>query len=179
MVPVILLAVSLLLVLSLLLFLASAGQRASASRRRREYGIPRGQVVYSDLDRPGKALFSRQWQLSGKPDYIVRGKDGTLIPVEVKSSRAREPHPGHVMQLAAYSLLIEESYGLKVPFGMLVYADGVQHRVDFDGSTRERLLSTLREMRECLLEGGAARNHGSRRKCGGCRARHSCGQALK
>jgi len=178
-VPVILLAVSFLTVLSLILFLASRVLKLSAASLRREYGIPRGQVVYSDLDRPGKALFSSHWGLSGKPDYIVRGRDGFLIPVEVKSSRSREPLPNHLMQLAVYCLLIEENYRVKVPYGILVYADGVQHRIDFNCAMRERLLATLQEMRARLQDGQASRNHSSKRKCARCWARHSCGQALK
>ena len=46
-----------------------------AQRRRVRSGLPRGRVVYSDtggwgrVDRP---LFSHEFQLTGKPDYLVR-----------------------------------------------------------------------------------------------------------
>lgn len=127
--------------------LSRRGSSAARSIRGR-HGIPDGEVVYSDLDRPARALFSRRYGISGKPDYII--KDTALkaiIPVEVKSGQAKKPYANHVLQLAAYCLLVEENYHKPVPYGIIVYADGKQHKVHFDSALRSELLCTVQEMR--------------------------------
>ena len=76
-----------------------------ARRGRARSGLPQGRLIYTDtggwnrLERP---LFSREFLLTGKPDYLVA--DGSdVIPVEVKSSPApAQPYPSHTLQLAAY-----------------------------------------------------------------------------
>ena len=81
-----------------------------AQRGRARSGLPQGRVVYTDtggwnrLERP---LFSREFLLTGKPDYLVA--DGAdVIPVEVKSSRApAHPDPTPLHQQAADSRLGE------------------------------------------------------------------------
>ncbi|MDD1732027.1 MAG: CRISPR-associated Cas4 family protein, partial [Methanosaeta sp. NSM2] len=112
-----------LLALALSFFYLSRVTSSSARSMRQKNGIPQGQVIYSDLDRPAQVLHSSSLALSGKPDYIVRDGEGRLIPVEIKSGRAKVPHRGHILQLAAYCLLIEENYHMDVPYGIIVYSD--------------------------------------------------------
>jgi len=38
-----------------------------------------GELAYSDLDRPAETLRSPRYELTGKPDYVVRRGD-TYIP---------------------------------------------------------------------------------------------------
>jgi len=99
-----------LLLLAVLLWLA-------ARWLRRHSGLPAGQVIYSDTGawrRNDRTLFAPAYQLIGKPDYLVRRGD-EITPVEVKSGRApRRPWEGHVLQLAAYCLLVEEALGARV-----------------------------------------------------------------
>lgn len=155
------------------------GRRLSASAQtiHQRYGIPAGRVVYRDLDRPGRTLYSKKHRIAGKPDYIVK-YHGHLIPVEVKSAHASRPHENHVLQLASYCLLIEECYNTRVPYGILVYADGTEHRVEFDGRIRLALISTIRDMRARLHDGRASRNHSRESRCVKCRFREECGMAL-
>ena len=40
---------------------------------------------------PRKGLYSRNLGISGKPDYIVKGRGRSLIPVEIKSGRLMSP----------------------------------------------------------------------------------------
>jgi CRISPR-associated exonuclease Cas4 len=164
-----------LFILSLILLLASREEAALAKKARREYGIPQGQVVYTDLDRPAKPFFSRKFRIAGKPDYIIKDERiKSFIPVEVKSAKAKKPHWGHVLQLAAYCILIEEVYAARVPYGVIVYADGKQHRIRFDDALRSKVLSVAEEMRHCLKQGGV--NEGSRFKgrCRSCSVRGDC-----
>jgi len=162
-----------------LAFHAISRRKSSAiESARRKYGIPAGRVIYSDLNRSAKPLFSRQFGISGKPDYIIKNKDNALIPVELKSGSASKPHRGHVLQLAAYCLLIEETYGKAVSHGILVYGDGKQHLIKFDDALRTDLLSTVEEMRRCWSEGHPERNHSSKRKCSSCLLREDCSCCL-
>lgn len=164
-----------LLVLSFVLLMASRREGMSANSARKEYGIPQGKVIYTDLDRPAKPFFSKRLMIAGKPDYIVKDKRlKTLIPVEVKSRAAKKPHWGHVLQLAAYCLLIEEAYSVKVPYGLLVYADGKQHRVKFDDGLRSEVLSVAEEMRRCLKVGGVIKGTKFEGRCLSCSVRSNC-----
>lgn len=169
--------VGLLFVLSMLLLLASRKESKSAKKARKEYGIPHGKVIYTDLDRPARPLFSRKFFIAGKPDYIVKDeKTDVLIPVEVKSGNAKKPHWGHVLQLAAYCLLIEETYSVRVPYGLLVYADGKQHIVKFDDALRSEVISKAEEMRRCLKQGGVAKGNRFEGRCFSCSVRGNCDQ---
>jgi len=171
--------IALLLLLALLLFLLSRRTSKSVERVRRDYGIPEGEVTYSDLDRPARPLFSERYLIAGKPDYIVRNERGELIPVEVKSGNAEEPHRGHILQLAAYCLLVEEVYGSRVPYGILVYSNGAQHRIEYTEELKKELLSTVSEMRRVLRSGEIERNHESERRCLSCSFNGVCEMALQ
>lgn len=143
-----------------------------------KHGIPDGKVIYSDLDGSAKPLRSRQFGITGKPDYIIRDKNNALIPVELKSGLTRRPHRGHVLQLAAYCLLIEEIYGRTVPYGIIVYGDGLQHFIEFDSDLKAELLSTVADMRSCWNEGHPRRTHSSWRRCSSCLLREDCSYCL-
>ena len=76
----------------LALALAGAGLwllwRARAQRR--QAGLPAGRLVYVDTgawNRCERPMFSNQYRLTGRPDYLVTGREG-VIPVEVKSGAA-------------------------------------------------------------------------------------------
>jgi len=168
-----------ILMLALTLLLISRIRSGRAKRLKSRYGIPSEKVVYSDLKGSARTLFSRRYGIAGKPDYIVReNPSGAYIPVEVKSTNARSPYRGHVLQLAAYCLLIEEKSGTRVPYGILVYADGRQHRIPFDDALRSELLTTIGEMRLYLKEERVDRNHTSPRKCAACSFSDVCTQVV-
>jgi CRISPR-associated exonuclease Cas4 len=169
---VIALALFLLLVGAVLLWLAR--------RLRARSGLPAGRVVAADvgpwrrLDRP---LFSRRHGLTGRPDYVVaNGAD--LIPVEVKSARApARPYASHVLQLAAYCLLVAETSGRRPPYGILRYADRT-FQIPYTRELEEQLLEVLEAMREDLAAGDAPRRHQDPRRCAACGYREVCEEAL-
>ena len=104
-----LLLIGVLLLLALWLYL-------SAARSQRRSGLPQGRLVYADTGRwseVSRPYFSQRYRLTGKPDYLVETGDG-LVPVEVKHGAAPvggQPYDSHVMQLAAYCLLVEDAHG--------------------------------------------------------------------
>ena len=167
-----------LLILAVAFQLQSKRASSSAKTMRMVYGIPAGKVIYSDLDRPGKVLYSKNLGISGKPDYIVIGRGRSLIPVEIKSGRAHEPHRNHVMQLAAYCYLVEENYHRSVPYGIIVYSDGLQHRINFDKYLRSDLQATVDEMKRTLGHDCPRRMHNHKQRCRHCSFNGSCKSSL-
>ncbi|MBU0704425.1 MAG: CRISPR-associated protein Cas4 [Chloroflexi bacterium] len=152
-----------------------------AQRGRAHSGLPQGRVIYTDtggwnrLERP---LFSQEFLLTGKPDYLVADGDD-VIPVEVKSGRAPvQPYHSHILQLAAYCLLIEECYRRRPPYGIIKYADRA-FEVDYTSELEDELLATLDDMRDDLADGNATRNHDEPRRCQACGYRQHCDQTTR
>lgn len=159
-----------------------------AQRGRAHSGLPQGRVIYTDTggwNRLERSLFSQEFLLTGKPDYLVA--DGAdVIPVEVKSSRApalrprsgqAQPYLSHILQLAAYCLLVEECYRRRPPYGIIKYADRA-FEVDYTSELEDELLATLDDMRDNLDNDDAPRNHNDPARCQSCGHRHHCEQHL-
>lgn len=146
-----------------------------------ESGLPQGNVIYSDTGTwfpNSQPLYAPNLGLAGKPDYLVEQADGSIVPVELKSGRApHEPWEGHVLQLAAYCLLVAENYGVRPPFGILQYQDKA-FAIDYSDSLEEDLLDLLTEMRESQFEGELDRDHSDWQRCNGCSLRRHCHQRL-
>lgn len=147
---------------------------------RRHSGLPQGRVTYVDTGawkRWERPLFSERYRLTGRPDYVVHTQSGQ-IPVEVKSGRApRQPYPGHLLQLAAYCLLLEEAEGKLPPYGILKYDDRA-FEVDYTADLRSALLNLLGDMRRDLSMRDVDRSHDDPARCKGCGYRNQCGQQL-
>jgi CRISPR-associated exonuclease Cas4 len=150
-----------------------------SARTRHKAGLPSGRVVYADTGdwrSPDKPFFSAKYGLAGKPDYVVETRAG-LIPIEVKSRTApSEPYASHVLQLAAYCLLVEESEKQAPAYGIIKYADAA-FEIDYTPALRRDLLALLDEMRRAS-RGGAQRNHDEPHRCAGCGYRSMCNQSL-
>lgn len=146
-------------------------------------GLPRGEVIYSDTRAWGpveKPLFSAVYRLVGKPDYLVKeGRGRAPVPVEVKSSHAPHggPHEGHVLQLAAYCLLVEETTGKRPAYGIIRYADKT-FSIENGDALRTRLFDLLDAMRVDEQAGGSSRSHSDARRCAHCGYRHACDERL-
>lgn len=169
-----------MIALLLLLLLVGAVLFWLARRLRARSGLPAGRVVAADvgpwrrLDRP---LFSRRYGLTGRPDYVVA--DGAdPIPVEVKSARApARPYASHVLQLAAYCLLVAETFGRRPPYGILRYADRT-FQIPYTRELEEQLIEVLEAMQDDLAAGDAPRRHQDPRRCAACGYREVCDEAL-
>jgi CRISPR-associated exonuclease Cas4 len=177
---------------ALLLFALLA--RIAAARASRRTGLPRGELLYSDTGRPvgrlaptvtdeqgarvERPLRSRRYELSGRPDYLVRTAEG-VVPVEAKSAAAPAggPYESHVFQLAAYCLLVEDALGERVPYGLIRYRDG-EARVAYTAELREDLLALLAEMREAREAAEVHRSHEEPRRCARCGVREHCDERL-
>lgn len=164
--------------LAFALLLIGVGLFLIAIYLRRLVGLPSGAIIYSDAPGTGQTFRSQRYGLAGKPDYLLR-RGGYLIPVEVKPWRtAARPYWSDILQLAAYGLLVEESYGTAPPYGLLHYRSGT-HKVPFTPQLRRNLLETMAAMRKGLLAADMPPNHRSPARCAACGYRYACGQEIK
>jgi CRISPR-associated exonuclease Cas4 len=147
-------------------------------------GVPAGQVIYSDTgieEERCDTLYSDRYMLVGRPDYLVRC-EGEIRPIEVKSMKMPRsgPYTSHVMQLAAYCLLVEENFGCSPTCGLIRYADETV-RVNYDGDLRRHLIETInqvRRARELPLE-AVHRSHNREARCRGCSYRAVCNEFIE
>jgi CRISPR-associated exonuclease Cas4 len=168
-------------ILFVLIFLAAIALWWKSREQRAATGLPlNARIVYADTGAWSKVeqpLFARRYALTGKPDYIVEDK-GATIPIEVKPNRtAPTPYTSDVMQLAAYGLLIEETYGTFPKYGLIKYRDAV-FQIDFTNELRAQLLDQIQAMRDHLHARDVPRHHAEPQRCRACGYRDECGQTL-
>ncbi len=144
-------------------------------RSRERFAMPTGDAVYSDLMAEGRILRSQRYGITGKPDKIVQNREG-VIPYEYKTTDSQTPREGHMLQMAAYFLILEENYpGLPVSYGVLKYRNSA-FRIENSPQLREELFNVVDLMR---MSGGMPdRNHESPRRCVYCSFREICPQKL-
>lgn len=178
-----------------ILLIVALVSHAAARRAARQGGLPSGELLYSDTgypvgrigeiekDRQGvrqeKPLISRPYGLVGKPDYLVLTDEG-IVPIEVKSTRCPaggRAYDSHIMQLAAYCLLVEDVIEENVPYGIIRYAD-CEVTLDYTPELRDELLALLEEIREARVAEDVHRSHDEARRCKGCSMLESCDEAL-
>ncbi len=168
-------------ILSLVLLAIGLATLRLSQRDQAQTGLPSGTVVYSDTgawQRVEKPLRSRRYGIVGKPDYLVEidepGRRLT-IPVEVKSRRKPAvPYEGHIMQLGAYCLLVEDNFSSRPPFGLLRYADATI-QIPFTDALRWQVLEIAESIRGARSAGDLSRDHQDANRCRGCGYRSACG----
>ncbi len=176
-----------MLILALVLFVLAIILFWQARRQRASVGIPGGRIIYTDTRAWGQkveeALYSPELGLTGKPDYLVEQK-GTIIPVEVKSSRSPEsPYDSHIYQLASYCLLVDHTTGKRPPYGILHYTGGASGKsrtfaIDFTPQLEHAILAVLDEMRTVGRK-PPGRSHEQPVRCAHCGYRSACDQKIR
>lgn len=173
-----------LMVVALLLLLTSGGFLTVALLARNRYqddqvtlGLVPGRLVNTDLAGQAPLLSDPEWDLGGRPDYLLQTQHGA-IPVEVKTGKTPErPRRSHLFQLAVYLRLIEATSGKRPEYGLLSYPEG-NFRVEWDDSLRGELRSLLDRMETAEATGKADRDHEVVGRCRGCARRDGCEQRL-
>ncbi len=145
-----------------------------AKYRLGQSGLP---YVDSEAEKP-KVFQSAKLGLAGRPDAVLLAGD-IHVPVEVKTGRTpRGPLFSHILQVAAYCVLMEEEYGKPPPYGVIRY-EQASHEIEYNADLRGMVLRKLEEMRGLLAKGGGAhRNHNRPGKCIGCSRRAACPERL-
>jgi CRISPR-associated exonuclease Cas4 len=166
--------------IGLLLLLVSGFLFFISSRQRHLGGLPGGRVIYSDMHtwvKTEKPLYDWNLGLTGKPDYLVN-QNGTIIPVEVKTSRTPAvPYDSHIFQVAAYCLLVERNWGKRPPYGIIHYA-GRDFSVNYSEELENAVLEVLSEMRRNEQRGNVPRSHEVEERCKRCGFREVCDEKL-
>ncbi len=167
------------------LLLAIAIWLLSTRRQIESRSMPEGTILYEDVSEQrytSNILTSQRYGLRGKPDYILMTKDG-VVPVELKSttqppSRGRV-HPSHTAQILAYCAIVGESLGERIPYGLVIYRDGLPRRV----IPTEKNMIWLQQMADGLRAARKSdqqhRNHRHEPKCLNCGVRDNCTEALQ
>lgn len=169
-----------LLAVSAALLLLAVWIALRARRSQELSGLPRGRLVYADTGRwseVAQPYFSQRYRLTGKPDYLVDSEEG-LVPVEVKHTvapRRGQAYDSHVMQLAAYCLLVEESHGHRPSYGLIRYDDATV-QIDYTPALQQHLLDLLDDMRASLKLHEVKRSHVEIARCRTCGVHHACGR---
>jgi CRISPR-associated exonuclease Cas4 len=125
------------------------------------------------------SLVSARYGLSGRPDYLVRVDCG-VVPVELKSGkspRSGRPYDGHLFQLVAYCLLVEDVCQAFVPYGVIEYEDR-SIRVEYTSALRKSLLGLLEQIRTAKRGGEFHIDHNRPGKCRSCGFHETCGESL-
>lgn len=114
-----------------------------------DLGLPPGELVYEDAHGQGEILSSDQYPLMGKPDYIVKQDNGCLVPIELKLSvhNVDKPYSNHIVQIAAYCLILEDYSEVLPTHGILRYADR-DFTVEYTPALRRKVIRLLNEMQQ-------------------------------
>jgi CRISPR-associated exonuclease Cas4 len=120
------------------------------AERHRALGLPEGELVYEDADGQGEPLSSSSYPLVGKPDYVIKLADGHPVPVELKLNvhDVTAPHSNHMIQLAAYCLILEDYFEQAPTHGILRYADR-EFTVEYTPALKKKVIRLLTEMALC------------------------------
>ncbi len=118
-----------------------------------------------------RLLYSKKYNLKGKPDYILKHKAfNKYIPIELKSGsikNALKPHDGDFLQLITYFIIIEEEFGYRPKYGKIMYSD-YMFIVRNKPKYRKKLLRVVKEMRTMLKNGQSKKCYPSFNKCKYC-----------
>jgi len=146
--------IGLLLAALVLLILLINERRLRRARlieeHRKALGLPPGELVYEDADGQGEPLTSNAYPLAGKPDYVVQTPDGRPVPIELKLNvkDVSAPYSNHMIQIAAYCLILEDYFEQAPTHGILRYADR-EFVVEYTPALRKKVIRLLNEMARC------------------------------
>lgn len=153
-------------------------ERAREERRSlRPYRLTHGERVY-DL-----ALRSEQLGLVGRLDMAIRrdGEDQTEPDAIVVDYKLTERSPGQhfQVQLAAYALLLEEAWHLPVRRAFL-YSIALRQaeEIAISPSLRRRVLRTLSQVRQTVVDERMPAPPTNRAKCITCEFRRFCNDVI-
>lgn len=153
-----------------------------ALKLKKASGLPGGRVVYADTDQLQalpKPLFDPDLKLVGKPDYVIRQRDGSLVPVDFKSMNApTKPYDSHIFQVLAYCYLIEQTQSQKPSHGLIRYLDK-SFEVPYADEDKASFLELINAVRE--TENGTTapgRSHQQAARCKACGYKDICDQKL-
>lgn len=141
-------------------------RRRAARRSQFAYRIPDGKRRFD------VRIFSARLSLSGLIDEVVLSPDEAIV---VDYKLADWVGENHLVQLGAYSLLVEEAFGLPVKRGF-VYLMKSKHfeEVPFDAPLRNSVMETLQNVQHIRTTEYMPPPVESKNKCFSCEFRRFC-----
>ncbi|MFH1402740.1 MAG: CRISPR-associated protein Cas4 [Candidatus Altiarchaeota archaeon] len=121
------------------------------------------------------SIKSESLMLKGRVDKIMR-RD-SLFPVELKTGVPPENvHNGHRLQICSYSMLVEDEFGVMIPYGMVEYVRVHESRPVLNTEKLRREVLYSRDLILELLDGDLPEvcPHGSGKKCESCSLMQEC-----
>jgi len=120
------------------------------------------------------SLASERLGLSGKIDLLIVSPQG-YFPVDFKYTKGRPRH-NHIMQLAAYAVLVEEYFHTTVDVGF-IYLAPIEELVSvrITRELKDRVALCLQEIRDMVREGILPAPTPVRARCQECEFRNYCG----
>ncbi|HEY7348958.1 MAG TPA: PD-(D/E)XK nuclease family protein [Ktedonobacterales bacterium] len=153
--------------------------RPARQERKAAQQLPEGRIVYQGVDGTGEPLLATSYPLSGKPDYVILSPEGMPIPVELKLTiESEEAQRHHVMQLAAYFVILEDLYDRPPTYGVLRYANK-DFTIQYSEALKRKVARRLAEMEHCDEQHPPTLTHQLPSKCHACPFQPICPIGLR
>jgi CRISPR-associated exonuclease Cas4 len=124
--------------------------------------------------RANVTLSSLSLRMHGRLDLLLEVSQ-RRYPVEIKYTLG-PVRLNHRLQLAGYALLLEEQYGVSVPYGYVIrLPENVVERVEIDRLLRTQVRSTISEIRAALISERMPPPTAVANRCLDCEYRNYCG----
>ncbi len=139
-------------------------------------------IVASDVGvEPSVLLEAPISRLRGRPDYLLRERArGRIYPVEVKPTRESATlFEADLLQIGAYMLLTESTYGREFAGYGLVRYRSAEFRVALTRDLRWRCLAAAEGVRAARRAAEVHRSHRIPARCAGCAVRGRCAEELR
>ncbi len=137
-------------------------------RSLRSYGLSAGERLFN------VRLVSPTLNLTGVLDMLIL-TETEAIPVEFKNNLFDQVGQNHLMQLAAYSLIIEEKWHRPVERAFVHFIPTKHSRqVKMDDTIKRRLLDRLQQVNQMINTENLPDATSVRGRCGDCELRNFC-----
>ncbi len=153
-------------------------QAAAFVGARRKAPLSRSAISADDLGAGRTPLLTvHALGVRGRPDVLERLSDGTVVITEIKSRGGSSPRHGHVLQLMAYMMAVEEQ-GSPVR-GVLKYPTQA-YAYTLTPEWRHAVAEAVQHIREAKMGvGDTAEAHPSPGLCRDCPVKASCPDAAQ
>ncbi|MGA1875252.1 MAG: CRISPR-associated protein Cas4 [bacterium] len=142
-------------------------EKVESRRKLRAFHLDKGKREFRPL------LTSPKLGLRGKVDLVIRSKEG-IFPVQFHQARPKAPK-SILYHLAAYSLLLEDHYGISVNKGF-IYVMPIQdvHIHLLTEELKDEVLTILASIREMIFKERFPEQTRSRSRCHACGCQNFC-----
>jgi CRISPR-associated exonuclease Cas4 len=123
-----------------------------------------------------KRVESNKLQLRGIIDRIEVYENG-YVPVELKTGKMPKEGvwPGHKIQIAAYAMMIEETFNTNVKEGFVRYLDTkVTRQIAMNPFMKEEIINLVKEVQDLLNNQNIPNYCENKNKCTHCGVRETC-----